>query len=167
MRFAAVGLFLATFAVATWAIRIAEPTDPPGQVGEPASQIASPAGHAPQPVAPVAEGGTRAEPRFKIPDGCKAMSVRADVSDELAGKLTLGTKVDVLLLPRDQRHAGPPELVVAGVFVIVHSMNNTVDEKTGAASPQVEPVCLAVTEQQAGVLIRTEERGRFRIVPAD
>jgi hypothetical protein len=45
-------------------------------------------------------------------------------------------------------------------------MQNTVDEKTGAAIPQVESVTLAVTDQQAHLLTLADERGRLLIVPA-
>jgi hypothetical protein len=88
------------------------------------------------------------------------------MSDEIPYGPKPGTKVDVLRLPSGKVPVGPPELIVSGLIVLAHSMNNTVDEKTGAAIPQVDPPSLAVTEEQARLLTRADERGRLLIVPA-
>jgi hypothetical protein len=174
MRVTAGSLFVATFAVTLWALRVPEPTDFPfspvvasGTGGEPTGLVAEQtAPRLPAPK-PAAEMNTPAQPRICLPEGTKAISVRAaEVSDEIPYGPKPGTRVDVLRLLGGKAPVGPQELVVAGLIVIPHSMWATVDEKSGAAIPQVESVSLAVTDQQAHLLTLADERGRLLIVPA-
>ena len=166
MRVAAVCLFLVTFAVTRWALRVPESTDVPlSPVVLPAraDEPTRPAETGAAPTPPAAE--TR--PRIYLPDGVKAMSIRAAVmADEIPYGPKPGTKVDVLRLPGGRIPVGPPELVVSGLVVLARSFNNTVDEKTGYAIPQVDSPSLAVTDEQARLLTLADERGRLLIVHA-
>lgn len=165
MRIAAVGLFFVTFAVTTWAIRIPGPTVPPGAVAEPTPPVAAETARTPSAGNPVAEGGTSARPQFQFPPGSKAVGVRAVVSDEVGGRLTLGTKVDLHRLPGGQVSVGPPELVLSGVFVIPTSTVSTLSGANADAEGE-STVCLALTTEQTERLVVAEQRGKLQIVPA-
>jgi hypothetical protein len=153
MRVAAVGLFLITFAITIWAIRVPESTDQPS----------------PPAVAPVAveepirlaEGNTQPGQHFRLPEGCHVVSFRAEVSD----RIRPGTKVDLLLIPRGWIPE-PPKLVLSGVFVVPVSYIGVLNEDTGEAIEADTYVNLAVTSDQMEQLAAADVRGSFRIVPA-
>ena len=96
--------------------------------------------------------------QFSPPAGFKAFTVRAEVADKLAEKLTLGTKVDVLLFPGVPDFVGPPKRVLAGLFVLPMSSVDQIDANTGLALPVVSQVTLAVTDPQVAVLCRADAR---------
>jgi Flp pilus assembly protein CpaB len=114
---------------------------------------------------PVPPQMTLVTPPFKLPEHFKALTVRAEVSKEFEGRFTLGTKVDVLLIPHGKMPDGQAERVLSGVFVLPTSMVHTLNEDTGEVVESRVGITLALTDEQIGPLIAAEERGTLRIVP--
>lgn len=173
MRVAAVGLFLVTFAVATWAIRALEPIEPTGPSGVALEAVAETppvadtgTARTPETGDPVAERNRRAWSEFRFPEGCKQVTVRADVPDEWGGGFTPGSKVDVWLVLHGQVPPGPAERVLSGVLALPCSAIDTLKEGTAEAQPSVS-VSLALTPEQIQKLVAAEVRGKLRIVVAE
>src|SRR5262245_38427805 len=144
MRVAAVGLFLVTFAVATWAIRALDPIEPTGPSGVALEAVAeTPPGadpgtaRTPETGDPVAERNRRAWSEFRFPEGCKQVTVRADVPDEWGGGFTPGSKVDVWLVLHGQVPPGPAARVPSGVPAFPCPATDTLTERTAEAEASV------------------------------
>jgi pilus assembly protein CpaB len=100
-----------------------------------------------------------------LPDGYKAMAVRATQVDAVAGFVKPGDKVDVLFVERMQGTGKiRSAILLRQMLVLAVNMHNTVDEKTGAAIPQVESVSLAVNDKQATLLTLADERGHLKLM---
>lgn len=136
---------------------------PPGAVGEPTRLIGNETVRALKAGEPVAEGDVRAE--FRLPEGCKQVTLRGYEPDGFEYGFTRGTKVDVWLIPRGKERFGPAERVLSGVFVVPCSMIDRLNDGTGEAESHAS-VSLGVTPDQCEKLAAADVRGTFRIVRA-
>ena len=103
--------------------------------------------------------------KLVLPEGFKGMSVKASQVDAVAGFVKPGDRVDILYVERiSSTGKGRSAILLRKMLVIAVNMTNTVDEKTGAAIPQVESVTLAVNEWQGNRLTLAEDRGRLKLM---
>jgi hypothetical protein len=168
MRFVAFCLFLVTFAITVWVIRVPAQTDdaqtpivPPAPVGDQTQPIGVETTQTLEAGTSMPARDLRAKRHFEFPEGCDALAIRTD-GPGFPG----GTKVDVLLIPSGWFWSGQAEIVLSGVYVVPTSTIMVLDENTGAIIVQETTVTLAVTLEQSKKLAAADLRGRFRVVPA-
>jgi pilus assembly protein CpaB len=106
-------------------------------------------------------GGTKT---LVLPDGCKAMSVKATQVDAVAGFVKPGNRVDLLYVERLGTGKTRSAILLRKMLVLAVNMTNQVDEKSGAAIPQVESVSLAVNDRQSNLLALADEKGKLKLL---
>jgi pilus assembly protein CpaB len=100
-----------------------------------------------------------------LPEGFKAMSVRATQVDAVAGFVKPGNRVDILYTERMQGTGKTRSaILLRKMLVLAVNMTNSLDEKTGPAIPQVESVSLAVNDWQGNRLTLAEEKGKLKLM---
>ena len=92
------------------------------------------------------------------------MSVKATPVDAVAGFVKPGDRVDIMYVERIGRREDPVGHPPAADAVLAVNMVNTLDEKTGAAIPQVESVTLAVNDKQGSLLALADEKGKLKLL---
>jgi Flp pilus assembly protein CpaB len=102
--------------------------------------------------------------RIEIPDGYKAMTVKATADAAVTGFAKPGSKVDVMFSERTQNNKSRSAIILRDMLVLAIGTVHTNDEKTGAAIQQVETATFAVTDKQALLLNQAEERGRVKML---
>lgn len=102
--------------------------------------------------------------KIVLPDGCKAMSFKSAQVDLVAGFVKPGDKVDVLYTERLGTGKTRSAIVQRKMMVLAVNTVNTLDEKTGAAIPQIESVTLAVNDKQGNLLALAEEKGKLKFM---
>jgi Flp pilus assembly protein CpaB len=100
-----------------------------------------------------------------VPEGYKAMSVRATAVAAVAGFVKPGNRVDILYTER-QNATGKTRSAILLRKMLLLAVNtvNTLDEKTGAAIQQIESVTLAVNDWQGQRLTLGEEKGNLKLM---
>lgn len=101
---------------------------------------------------------------LQLPDGCKAMSVKASQVDSVGGFVKPGNRVDIMYIERMGTGKTRSAILLRKMLVLAVNMHNTVDEKSGAAIPQVESVSLAVNDWQAQRLALADEKGKLKLM---
>lgn len=103
--------------------------------------------------------------KLVLPEGFKAMSVKATQVDAVAGFVKPGDRVDVMYVERQSGTGSTRSaILLRRMLVVAVNMVNTLDEKTGAAIPQVESVSLAVKDWHAQRLTLGEEKGKLKLM---
>jgi Flp pilus assembly protein CpaB len=102
--------------------------------------------------------------RIEIPDGYKAMTVKATADAATAGFAKPGSKVDVMFSERLQNGKARSAIILRDILVLAIGTVHTNDEKTGAAIQQVENATFAVTDKHAILLNQAEERGKVKML---
>ena len=100
-----------------------------------------------------------------LPDGCKAMSVKATQVDAVAGFVKPGDRVDIMYVER-MTGTGKTRsaILLRKMLILAVNMTNQLDEKSGAAIPQVESVSLAVNDKQGNLLALADEKGKLKLL---
>jgi len=99
-----------------------------------------------------------------LPDGCKAMSVKATQVDAVAGFVKPGDRVDIMYVERMGTGKTRSAILLRKMLVLAVNMTNQLDEKSGAAIPQVESVSLAVNDKQGNLLALADEKGKVKLL---
>jgi len=101
-----------------------------------------------------------------LPDGYKAMSVKATPVDAVAGFVKPGDRVDIMYVERSNGTTTGTRsaILLRRMLLLAVNMVNTLDEKTGAAIQQVESATLAVTDKQATLLALADEKGKLKLM---
>jgi pilus assembly protein CpaB len=99
-----------------------------------------------------------------LPDGCKAMSVKATQVDAVAGFVKPGDRVDIMYVERMGTGKTRSAILLRKMLVLAVNMTNQLDEKSGAAIPQVESVSLAVNDRQSNLLALADEKGKVKLL---
>jgi len=102
--------------------------------------------------------------RLEIPEGFKAMTVKATADATTAGFAKPGSKVDVMFSEKTQNNKARSAIIMRDMLVLAIGTVHTNDEKTGAAILQVENATFAVTDKQALLLNQAEERGKVKML---
>lgn len=101
---------------------------------------------------------------LEIPDGFEAMTVKASQVDAVGGFVKPGSRVDIMYSEKTPTGKARAAIILKYMLVLAVNMANTVDEKTGAAIPQVESVTLAVNKLQATKLFFADEKGKIKFM---
>jgi len=99
-----------------------------------------------------------------LPDGCKAMSVKATPVDAVAGFVKPGDRVDIMYVERLGSGKTRSAILLRKMLVLAVNTVNTLDEKTGAAIQQVESATLAVNDRQGNLLALADEKGKLKLM---
>ena len=99
-----------------------------------------------------------------LPDGCEAFSVKLDQVGAVAGFAKPGSRVDIMYIERGTTGKARAAIILKYMLVLAVNMMNVLNEKTGAAIPQVESVTLAVNKKQATRLGFANERGTLKLL---
>jgi len=99
-----------------------------------------------------------------LPDGCKAMSVKATPVDAVAGFVKPGDRVDIMYVERMGSGKTRSAILLRKMLVLAVNTTNTLDEKTGAAIQQVESATLAVNDRQGNLLALADEKGKLKLL---
>jgi Flp pilus assembly protein CpaB len=104
--------------------------------------------------------------KLTLPDGCKAITVRATQADAVAGFVKPGDRVDILFVERmNVTGKNRSAILLRKMLVLAVNMTNNLDEKSQAAIPQVESVSLAVNNDwQGNRLTLAEEKGKLKFM---
>jgi len=100
-----------------------------------------------------------------LPDGYKAMSVKASPVDAVAGFIKPGDRVNIMYVER-MTGTGKTRSAILLRKMLLLAVNtvNTLDEKTGAAIQQIESVTLAVNDRQGNLLALADEKGKLKLM---
>jgi pilus assembly protein CpaB len=102
-----------------------------------------------------------------LPDGCKALTVKCTPVDAVAGFAKPGSKVDIMYVEKTGTGKTRAAIILKDMLLLALNTANTVDEKTGAAIPQVESATLAVNNKQATLITLADERGKLKLILRD
>jgi Flp pilus assembly protein CpaB len=102
--------------------------------------------------------------KLELPDGCEAFTVKVDQVGAVGGFAKPGSRVDIMYVERTTTGKARAAIILKHMLILAVNMVNVLDEKTGAAIPQVESVTLAVNKNQATRLAFAEERGRVKLL---
>src|SRR5262249_39742893 len=102
--------------------------------------------------------------RLEIPEGYKAMTVKATADATTAGFAKPGSKVDVMFSERTQNNKARSAIIMRDMLVLAIGTVHTNDEKTRGAILQGENATFAVTDKQALLLNQAEERGKVKML---
>ena len=99
-----------------------------------------------------------------IPEGHEAFTVKIDQVGAVAGFAKPGSRVDIMYVERTTTGKARAAIILKNMLILAVGMINTLDEKTGAAIPQVESVTLAVNKKQAMRLAFADEKGKVKLL---
>jgi Flp pilus assembly protein CpaB len=99
-----------------------------------------------------------------IPEGYDAFTVKIDQVGAVAGFAKPGSRVDIMYVEKTQTGKARAAIILKNMLILAVGMINVLDEKTGAAIPQVESVTLAVTKKQAMRLNFADEKGKVKLM---
>lgn len=102
-----------------------------------------------------------------LPDGFKAITLKASQVDAAGGFAKPGARVDIMYVEKTSTGKARAAIILKDMLVLAVGMVHTLDEKTQAAIPQVENVTLAVTDKQATLVALADERGKMKLVLRD
>jgi Flp pilus assembly protein CpaB len=102
--------------------------------------------------------------RLELPEGFDGMSVKVDQVGAVAGFAKPGSRVDVMYVERTNSGKVRAAIILKYMLVVAVNTINVLDEKTGAAIPQVESVTLAVNKEQAKRLTFAAEKGKVSLL---
>jgi len=105
--------------------------------------------------------------RINLPDGCKQITIKASQVDAAGGFVKPGANVDILFVEKMNSGKSRAAIILRHMLVLAVNMVHTLDEKTGAAIPQVESVSLAVNDKQAILVGLADERGKLKLLLKD
>src|SRR5262245_699678 len=98
-----------------------------------------------------------------IPEGYEAFTVKIDQVGAVAGFAKPAAKVDIMYVERTSTGKVRAAIILKNMLILALNTINVLDEKTGAAIPQVESVTLAVNKKQAMKLAFADEKGKVKL----
>lgn len=104
---------------------------------------------------------------IELPDGCKAITLKATQVDATGGFAKPGARVDIMYVEKSPTGKTRAAIILKDMLVLAVGLVHTLREDTGPAIPQVENVTLAVTDKQAMRLALGDERGKMKLVLRD
>src|SRR5262245_26264799 len=113
---------------------------------------------------PVSFGDLGEHKQLVVPDGFDALSVKVDQVGAVAGFAKPGSRVDIMDVERTTAGKVRAAIILKYMLVVAVNTINVLDEKTGAAIPQVESVTLAVNKEQAKRLAFADEKGKVKLL---
>ena len=99
-----------------------------------------------------------------LPDGCEAMTVKLTQAGAVNGFAKPGSRVDIMYVEKTTAGKARAAIILKHMLILAVNTINVLDEKTGAAIPQVESVTMAVNKNQATRLAFAEEKGRLTLL---
>jgi len=105
--------------------------------------------------------------RIILPDGCKQITFKATQVDAAGGFVKPGANVDILFVEKLNSGKARAAIILRHMMVLAVNMVHTLDEKTGAAIPQIESISLAVNDKQATLVALADERGKLKLLLKD